>query len=97
MPRYGRVLLKKQYTLINAECEAAHAGLPVSYQLINFICKDTSTNTKIRVVTNSSVPSSVGSFNENCLQGSCLLNTSLDVLTEYSVHPYAFLTDLKEA
>ena len=50
---------KKQYTLIDADCEAAHSGLPVSYQLINFICKDTSASTKIRVFTNSSVPRSV--------------------------------------
>ena len=91
------MLLKKQYTLIDADCEATHSGLPVSYQLINFICKDTSASTKIRVVTNSSVPWLGGSFNENCLQGSCLLNTSLNVLTGFSVHPYAFLTDLKEA
>ena len=54
---------KKQYTLIDADCEADHAGFPVSYQLINFICKDAST--KIRVVTNSSLPRSGGSFNEN--------------------------------
>ena len=78
---------KKQYTLIDADCEAAHAGLPVTYQLINFICKDASASTKIRVVTNSSVPRSGGSFNQNCLQGLCLLNSSLDVLTGFSVHP----------
>ena len=56
-----------------------------------------SASTKLRVVTNSSVNRSGGSYNDNCLQGSCLLNSSLDVLNGFSVWPYAFLTDLKEA
>ena len=51
----------------------------------------------LRVVTNSSVSRVGGSFNENTLKGSALMNSSLDVLHKLSLHSYALLTDISEA
>ena len=71
---------KKQYLLVDETVEKEFEGLPCSFQLINYVVKDTSATTKIRVVSNSSVPRSGGSYNDLCVQGSCLLNNSLSVL-----------------
>ena len=88
---------KQQYRLIDPVVEKEFSGLPQSFQLVNYVCKDTSATTKIRVVSNSSVARSGGSFNDLCLQGSCLLNNSLDVLNGFSVWGFSFLTDISEA
>jgi hypothetical protein len=71
---------KQQYRLIDPLVEQEFLGLPQSFQLVNYVCKDTSATTKIRVVSNSSVARNGGSYNDLCIQGSCLLNNSLDVL-----------------
>ena len=88
---------KGQYRLINDEVEKEYIGLPQSFQLVNYVCKETSATTKIRVVSNSSVPRQGGSFNDLCVQGSSLLNSSLDILNSFSCWGYSFLTDLSEA
>ena len=67
------------------------------FQLINYVCNECSASTKLFVVTNSSVSRLCGSFNEDALKGSALMNSSLDVLHKFSLHPYALLTDISEA
>ena len=64
---------KQQYKVINDDVAKELEGLPQSWQLINYVIKDTSATTKIRVVSNSSIVRAGGSYNELCL-GSCLLN-----------------------
>ena len=88
---------KGQYVIVDKEVQEQHQDEPVSYQLINYIIKDTSASTKLRVVTNSSVERSGGSFNDACIQGSNMLNSSFDVLNRFSAYPFAFLTDISEA
>ena len=88
---------KQQYRLIDPLVEQEFLGLPQSFQLVNYVCKDTSATTKIRVVSNSSVARNGGSYNDLCIQGSCLLNNSLDVLNGFSIWGHSFLTDISEA
>ena len=38
---------KQQYRLINQDVEKEFTGLPQSFQLVNYVCKDTSATTKI--------------------------------------------------
>ena len=59
--------------------------------------KESSASTKLRVVTNFSVPRRGGSFNEQTLKGSCLIASSLEVLFGFSAHCFALMTDLSEA
>ena len=46
---------KQQYMVINYDVAKELEGLPQSWQLINYVIKDTSATTKIRVVSNSSI------------------------------------------
>ena len=55
---------KKQYVVISDTVAKELEGLPQSFQLINYVIKDTSATTKIRVVSNSSVARAGGSYNE---------------------------------
>ena len=89
--------VKGQYRLINDDVEKEYMNLPQSFQLVNYVCKESSATTKIRVVSNSSVPRQGGSYNDLCVQGSSLLNSSLDVLNSFSCWGYSFLTDISEA
>jgi hypothetical protein len=88
---------KHHCQLITPEIETAHAGLPQSWQFINYVIKESSASTKIRMITNSRVARFGASYNDACISGSCLLNSSLGVLNGWSVYLYAFLTDLSEA
>ena len=88
---------KGQYVIVDKEVQEQHQDEPVSYQLINYIIKDTSASTKLQVVTNSSVERSGGSFNDACIQGSNMLNSSVDVLNRFSAYPLPFLTDILES
>jgi hypothetical protein len=42
-------ILKQQYRLIDPVVEKEFSGLPQSFQLVNYVCKDTSATTKIRI------------------------------------------------
>ena len=88
---------KKHVVEVTDEVAKAHLGLPHSYQLINYVTKESSASTKVRVVTNSSVQRRGGSFNDLCLKGSNLMNSALDILLGFSCYPYCLMTDLSEA
>ena len=90
-------LSKKHYVVVTDEVERAHSELPKSYQLINYVQKQSSASTKVRMVTNSSIQRASGSFNDLCLKGSNLMNSALDILLGFSTHPYCIMTDLSEA
>ena len=53
---------------------------PKSYQLINFVIKDSSASQKLRMTLNCSIARLGGSLNENCLKGSSLMNNALYLL-----------------
>ena len=82
---------------VTPQVQKVHDGLPQSYQLINYVHKESSGSTKLRVVTNSSVARLGGSFNEVCLKGSNLMNSALEILLGFSCHPHCLMTDLREA
>ena len=82
---------------VTPQVQKAHDKLPQSYQLINYVHKESSGSTKLRVVTNSSVARLGGSFNEACLKGSNLMNSALEILLGFSCHPHCLMTDLREA
>ena len=82
---------------VTDELAARYKGLPISYQLINYVEKPSSATTKLRMVTNSSIPRIGGSLNENLAQGINSLNSSLAVLNRFSAFPFAILTDLSQA
>ena len=65
---------------VTNELATRYKGQPISYQLINYVEKASSATTKLRVVTNSSIPRMGGSLNENLAQGINSLNSSLAVL-----------------
>ena len=90
-------LSKQHYVEVADEVERAHSKLPKSYQLINYVQKQSSASTKVRMVTNSSIQRAGGSFNDLCLKGSNLMNSSLDILLGFSCHAYCLMTDLSEA
>ena len=48
---------------VTNELATRYKGQPISYQLINYVEKASSANTKMRVVTNSSIPR-IGGFIE---------------------------------
>ena len=82
---------------ITSELATRYKGQPISYQLINYVEKASSATTKMRVVTNSSIPRMGGSLNENLAQGINSLNSSLAVLNRFAAFPFAILTDLSQA
>ena len=88
---------KGHVAVMNAKMKKDYEKLPRSYQLINYVVKESSASKKLRVVTNSSVPRRGGSFNEQTLKGSCLIASALEVLFGFSAHCYALMTDLSEA
>ena len=83
--------------LLSPERLKALDKLPVSYQLINYVKKDTSATTKLRVVTNSSINRINGSLNSNLMIGPNNLNQSYDVLNQFSAFGYSLMTDLEKA
>ena len=55
---HGKVmdgLSKQHYVEVTDDVEKAHSKLPKSYQLINYVQKQSSASTKVRMVTNSSI------------------------------------------
>ena len=88
---------KQQYVVVTDEVQQLHQKYPESYQLINYIVKESSASTKLRVVTNSSIYRRGGSFNENTVKGSSMLNNSCEILYGFCAHIHAILTDIKEA
>merc|ERR1711954_536294 len=90
-------LTKGHTALMTDQMKKDYEGLPRSYQLINFVVKESSASTKLRVVTNSSVPRKGGSFNELCLKGSSMIASAPEILFAFSAHCHALMTDLKEA
>ena len=71
--------------------------LPCSYQLINYVKKPTSTTTKLRVVTNSSIRRLGGSLNSNLIMGPNILNQVANIIFKFSCHAFCLLTDLSKA
>ena len=90
--------VSKKYALpMSPELNSKYEGLPASYQLINFVIKDTSATTKLRVVSNSSINRCGGSFNSNLQKGSSKLNNALQLVNRFSVFPYTLMTDISQA
>ena len=90
-------IVLKHMAKVDNELRMKYKGLPISFQLINYVEKETSATTKIRMVTNSSINRINGSLNSNLCIGPNILNGSLDVLNRFSAYPYAILTDLEKA
>ena len=90
--------MDKQHVIeVTPKVEREHSNLPQSFQLINFVCMESSASTKVSVVTNLSVPRQGGSFNDSCLKESNLMNSALEILLGFSCHPYCLMTDLTKA
>ena len=88
---------KGDFLQVTDEVKKAHDGLALSYQLINFVHKSTSSTTKLRVISNSSISHVGGSLNDNLAIGVNCMNATLDVLAGWSVYGYVMLTDLSSA
>ena len=88
---------KGEFMQVTDEVKKAHDGLALSYQLINFVHKFTSSTTKLRVISNSSISCVGGLLNDNLAIGGNCMNATLDVLAGWSVYGYAMLTDLSSA
>ena len=71
---------KGEFVIVTPEVAKAHDGLATSYQLINFVHKSTSTTTKLREISNSSISCHGGSLNDNLAVGVNSMNATLDVL-----------------
>ena len=88
---------KGEFVIVTPEVAKAHDGLAMSYQLINFVHKTSSTSTKLRVISNSSISRHGGSLNDNLAVGVNSMNATLDVLAGWCAYGYAMLTDLSSA
>ena len=88
---------KGEFMQVTDEVKKAHDGLAFSYQLINYVHKTTSSSTKLRVISNSSISRVGGSLNDNICVGQNCMNLAIDVLAGWSVYGYAMLTDLSSA
>ena len=60
---------KGEFVEVNDEIRHLHHGLPFSFQLVNYVHKATSSSTKLRVISNSSISRVGGSLNENICCG----------------------------
>ena len=80
---------KGEFLQVTDEVKNAHDGLALSYQLINYVHKSTSSTTKLRVISNSSIARAGGSLNDNICIGVNCMNLALDVLAGWSVFGYA--------
>ena len=88
---------KGHVAVMTPKMKRDHENLPRSYQLINYVVKESSASTKLRVVTNSSAPRRGGSYNEQTMKGSFLIASAPEVLFGFSAHCFALMTDLQEA
>ena len=88
---------KGEFMVVTENVKQLHEGLPYSYQLINYVHKTTSSSTKLRVISNSSISRVGGSLNENLAAGQNTMNLAIDVLCRWSCYGFAMLTDLSSA
>ena len=88
---------KGEFVEVNDEIRHLHQGLPFSFQLVNYVHKATSSSTKLRVISNSSISRVGGSLNENICCGQNLMNLAINVLNRWSCFGFCMLTDLSSA
>merc|ERR1712030_159827 len=88
---------KGEFVEVDDEVRRVHQGLPFSFQLVNYVHKATSSTTKLRVISNSSINRVGGSLNENICCGQNSMNLAINVLCRWSCFGYAMLTDLSSA
>ena len=88
---------KGEFVEVTDEIKQLHQGLPFSFQLVNYVHKATSSSTKLRVISNSSISRVGGSLNENICVGQNSMNLAINVLNRWSCFGYCMLTDLSSA
>ena len=88
---------KGEFMIVTENVKQLHESLPCSYQLVNYVHKTTSSSTKLRVISNSSISRVGGSLNENLAAGQNTMNLAIDVLCRWSCYGFAMLTDLSSA
>merc|ERR1712215_100006 len=88
---------KEEFVEVTDEVRELHQGIPFSVQLMNYVHKVTSSSTKLRVISNSSISRVGGSLNENICCGVNSMNLVINVLNRWSCYGYCLLTDLSSA